>query len=325
MGGNIGNSAAEIAFRYKNKIKDIPEWIIMELSSYQIESCQEISPSIGIWTTLTPDHLERHKTLENYSNIKKSLIDKSSLRIYNADDNYILSQYETLLPGIWISTKERKGMNDIVDFWINKEGIVMEKDKELFSSSINPIPGIHNLRNLLMVTAAARRIGISSRGIKNAASNFKGVEHRLEILREIKNIKIFNDSKATNYDSSAAGIISVPAPTIVIAGGKSKLGDAKEWLRQLNKKCCGIVLYGTSANILKKIILSSGFNKDIFIHQELKEATEKAISIGLKVKASSILFSPACASFDQYRNFEERGDHFKKLIELYSSKDYLSR
>ena len=314
MAGNIGRPTSEICLQYINNPNSKADWLIVELSSYQIESAKEIAPEIGIWTTFTPDHLERHKNMENYFKIKKNLLDKSSIRIYNLDDKNLRTNRKYLNQGIWVTAKPSKKKPCRSQFWISQEGIVCEGDKKLFHSSIIKVPGSHNLQNLLMVTAAARKIGLSSDQIETGLSDFKGVPHRLEYLGKINDIKFFNDSKATNYDAATIGLNALEPLSIVLAGGEAKKGNHKEWTKQLKERSCGIFLFGASALELKKLITKSGYKKQISIHQNLEEASHAALKVALKTNAKNILLSPACASFDQYKDFEARGNHFKNLF-----------
>ncbi len=314
MGGNVGFSATELALNVQEEKRRRPEWLIMELSSYQIEAAPEVSPLIGIWTNLTPDHLERHKTLDKYREIKRSLLDRSQIRIYNADDPDLKHQRNNLRPGLWVSTLGPGTKKYPASCWIDQEDFLFENGNKLFHSSALNIPGKHNLQNLLMVTKAAREIGLSPKEIESAIKSFKGVPHRLERLGEFKGITVFNDSKATNYDSACMAIKAVPSPSIVLAGGEIKKGDASAWLIQLHQKACGIVLFGKNANELIDLIKASGYSGDVRCSKSLDQAVNQAVEIGLNNNAKSLLLSPACASFDQYKDFEERGDHFRKLI-----------
>ncbi len=314
MGGNIGNSATELAMSFQS-IDDInPSWAIMELSSYQLETEPNISPKIGIWTTLTPDHLKRHKTLDAYFKIKHRLLKNSQVRIYNMDDECLMSHYSQLENGVWVSTKGERYSNLKADYWLNKQGLIMEKGTALFNKSALKVPGAHNLQNLLLATAAARQVGLSPKDIERAISSFKGVAHRLEKLGESNGIEVFNDSKATNYDSACMALKAIASPIVVIAGGQAKHGDPKEWLKLLEQNASSILLFGESKYELKSYIDNSRFKGEIFCFEGLEEATKKAIEIGLRSQVKSILLSPACASFDQYKDFEERGDHFRKLV-----------
>ncbi len=315
MGGNMGNSASEIAIKNQSSNKKSPEWLIMELSSYQIEAASDISPRIGIWTNLTPDHLERHGTLDAYRKIKRGLLERSDIPIFNGDDPDLIRQRSKLKPGIWTSIKGPSDNGFLVDLWINSQGELIEQGEKLFNINALKIPGEHNLQNLLLVTAAARQIGVPPEMIKKSISSFKGVPHRLEKLGSIEVMNVFNDSKATNYDSAMLGLKTVPSPIVLIAGGQTKKGNASEWLRQIELKACSVVLFGSGAKELADLIKTSHFHGEICYCKNLKQAVDMAIEIGIKQKAISLLLSPACASFDQYPDFEQRGNHFKKLIE----------
>ncbi len=313
MGGNMGNSATELAQKLRDS-KEKPDWLIMELSSYQLEAAREISPHIGIWTNLTPDHLERHGTIDTYSSIKRKLLDNSEIPIYNADDKYLSQQRPLLKKGIWVSTKSNYLSKHPSDFWINERGMVVEDVEEIFHSSELLIPGNHNLQNLLLVTAAARKVGLSARSISNSLRSFRGVPHRLEKLGNLQGISIFNDSKATNFESARIGLIAVESPAIILAGGQAKKGDASQWIDEINKRACGVVLFGESKKHLRDLISLSGFSDELHCCQDLDEAVKIGLTIGLDKGARSLLLTPACASFDQYKDYEERGNHFRKLI-----------
>ncbi len=314
MAGNMGFPASEIAFESLISINKKPNWIVMELSSYQLEASPEITPKIGIWTTLTPDHLDRHGSIENYSNIKKQLLEKSENRIFNFDDPYLKDNRSKFKPGIWVSSKGPGEANQQNDFWIDSNGHLFEKTKFLLDSSVLQLPGEHNLQNLLLVTAAARTLGVPGKSIEKAIASFKGVSHRLEKVGQIKGLEIFNDSKATNFDAAEKGLASMQKPSIVIAGGQLKKGNPQEWINKLKEKSLAILLFGESAESLAGVIKSSGYKGQMKCFKNLETATEDAFKIGIERNANNILFSPACSSFDQYKDYEERGDHFKKLV-----------
>lgn len=314
IGGNIGIPATEIALQIAKDKDTLPSWLIIELSSFQIEAAPEISPKIGIWTTFTPDHLDRHNTLEKYFEIKKGVLDNSQTRIYNSDDESLNNNRNKLKDGIWTTTSDQKNSENQSKYWINEEGMICEGQETLFNSSSLKIPGNHNLQNLLLVTSAARKIGLSPKAIEEAINDFKGVNHRLEFLGQMNGINIYNDSKATNYDSAEVALQAVSSSSILIAGGKAKEGDASRWIMEINKNCSGVILFGKSAKILNNKIQSSGFKNEILLCKDLKQAVPLAISKGLELDVCNILLSPACSSFDQYKDFEERGNHFKELV-----------
>ena len=319
MGGNIGKALSEIALESKHKSYQKLNWLILELSSYQIEGSPKLKPSIGIWTTFTPDHLERHNNIDNYFKIKRSLLEKSSIRIYNSDDIYLSKKRSELPEGIWVGINKQSSYSHHPKFWVDQNGYIFEEQKQLFHTSILKIPGKHNLQNLLLVTAAAREIGLDHFSIAKAINSFKAIPHRLEYLGRIGKIDFYNDSKATNFESSITGLKSVPYPIILLAGGKRKKGDCLNWIEQLKQYTNGIILFGFSATDLKNTISSSSYKGEIVVKQSLEDAIKASIKIAKETNSKSILLSPACASFDQYENFEERGNHFRKLFKQYKT------
>ena len=314
MGGNMGVSAAEMGLELQGSTTNHPDWLVMELSSYQIEAAERIHPAIGIWTTLTPDHLERHGTLENYRAIKRGLLERSELAILNADDPDLRQQRKSWNGGLWVSANGPRPDDNPVDVWIDAEGWVREPEQALFEAKALKLPGDHNLQNMLLVTAAARRIGLTAAQIQAALQAFPSVPHRLEPLGQLRGIAVFNDSKATNYDAAEVGLRAMQGPTVVLAGGSVKRGDASGWLEQLTQQACGVVLFGDGAAELHRMIQSSSYAGDVNCCSDLAEAVNAAVVLAQQNNASNILLSPACASFDQYSDFEARGDHFRRLI-----------
>ena len=315
MGGNVGHAAAEIALSREQSNAERPDWLVMELSSYQIEAAPEIAPHIGIWTNLTADHLERHGTIDAYRKIKRGLLERSKIRIFNGDDPDLSSQRSSWGHGLWVSSKGPGNPDNPADLWIDTEGLVREQQGALFNASALAMPGQHNLQNLLLVTAAARKAGLTAHSIEASLRSFPGVPHRLELLGQVKKMSVFNDSKATNYDAASVGLQAVPTPAVVLAGGQTKQGDASDWLQQLHQRACAVVLFGAGASELKELIQTSDFTGDLHCCINLNDAVALAIPLGLEHQAACLLLSPACASFDQYQDFEARGDHFRSLVE----------
>ncbi len=320
MGGNMGVSAAEMALSLQQQSAAPPDWLVMELSSYQIEAADRIRPRIGIWTTLTPDHLERHGTVEAYRAIKRGLLERSDQAIFNADDPDLRQQRRSWNSGIWVSAESAQPDGLPADFWIDAEGWVHEQTQRLFRADALAMPGAHNRQNLLLVTAAARRIGLSPAAIEAGLRSFPGVPHRLEPLGCIGGSQVFNDSKATNYDAAAVGLRAMQGSVVVLAGGSTKQGDASDWLAELNRKACAVVLFGAGAEELQGLITTSGFPGPLSLCNDLSAAVDQAVQRAEALGASNLLLSPACASFDQYRDFEARGDHFKQLIHQVQSR-----
>ena len=316
MAGNVGYSAAELALEVLQGTRPKPDWVVMEMSSYQIEAAAEVSPRIGIWTTLTPDHLERHGTIEAYRAIKRGLLERSEIPVLNADDADIRQHCGHWSRSCirWVSCGDHSPEGGNPQLTVNAQGWVSRGEQHLFPADSLPLPGEHNRQNMLLVTAAALAAGVSASTIEAALRCFTGVPHRLEPLGSVGGIPVFNDSKATNYDAAAVGLRSVQAPVVLLAGGQTKKGDAVPWLKLIQSQVAGVVLCGEGAGELADLIETSGFAGPMIHCADLDSAVSQALSLARNCRANSVLLSPACASFDQYPNFEARGDHFRQLI-----------
>jgi len=316
MAGNVGHSAAELALEVLEGSRPRPDWVVMEMSSYQIEAAAEVSPRIGIWTTLTPDHLERHGTIEAYRSIKRGLLERSEIPVLNADDSDIRRHCsDWSRSGLrWVSCLDQNPETGDSAITVNDEGWVCQGAKPLCPADSLRLPGEHNRQNMLLVTAAALQAQVSAATIEAALRCFSGVAHRLEPLGSFGGIPVFNDSKATNYDAGAVGLRSMNAPVVLLAGGQTKQGDAGRWLDLIQSKVGGVVLFGAGAGELSDLIENAGFARPVIRCTDLDSAVPEALSLARRCQANSVLLSPACASFDQYPNFEARGDHFRRLI-----------
>lgn len=307
--GNIGDAACELC------LKDTTwDWIIAEISSYQIESSQQLAPEIGIWTTFSPDHLERHYTLENYFQIKKSLLDRAHFKIINGDDPYLRSLAEENWSNVhWTSIKGLEGLIGEPSQGIYiEDGEVIAYGEKIINVSDFPMVGDHNLQNLLLAIGAARLAGLDKSAIAQSIINFKGVPHRLEPVCEINGVSFINDSKATNYEAAWVGLSSVSSPVILIAGGQAKTGNDEEWFNLIKEKAQAVLLIGEASSKFAQRLEEIGYQA----YQEVEtmnNAVKTAVKMAEKKQGSVVLFSPACASFDQYDNFEQRGDHFREL------------
>jgi len=314
MAGNVGHSAAELALSLHGSTSTSPDWVVMEMSSYQIEASQAVAPSIGIWTTLTPDHLERHGTIETYRAIKRSLLERSRTRIFNGDDPDLRAHRFSWDRGLWVSAEGPGDGDQAMDLWCDESGMVQRAAGPLFPAEALAMPGQHNRQNLLMVTAAALEAGLEATAIEAGLRSFPGVPHRLERLGDLDGMQVFNDSKATNYDAAVVALRSVPRQVVVLAGGQTKQGDASEWLALMHERACAVVLYGSGAAELSGLLEASRYPGSIERCSDLETAVPLALEQGRNQKAASLLLSPACASFDQYVDFEARGNHFRALI-----------
>ncbi|HEY9708709.1 MAG TPA: UDP-N-acetylmuramoyl-L-alanine--D-glutamate ligase [Oculatellaceae cyanobacterium] len=322
--GNIGYPACEVALsavsgKEKQRTTDNGEltkldWVIGEISSYQIESSRNFAPKIGIWTTFTPDHLSRHKTLENYYDIKATLLRRSHLQVFNGDDPYLRQRGVNDWPNAyWTSVKGRDYLlGDPRQGFYIEDGWVIAQDEPIVQVASLRMVGEHNQQNLLMAVAAARLAGIEKDAIAQAIANFPGVPHRLEHIISWQGIDFINDSKATNYDAAQVGLAAVDSPTILIAGGEAKAGDDTSWIETIQAKAAAVLLIGDAAPAFAERLNQVGYERYEIV-ETMAKAVPRAAELAQQYNARVVLLSPACASFDQYQSFEERGDDFRQL------------
>jgi len=314
--GNIGDAACELAVQNLDRTDKSFDWIIAELSSYQIESSVELAPQIGIFTTLTPDHLSRHYTLDNYFQIKASLIRRCKHKIINGDDRYLQTAALDLGSDlVWTSTKGKNILGNLrqVEVYI-EDGWIVAFGERIAPISLFRMPGEHNLQNLLVAVAAAKIAGIEKEAIAQAITTFSGVKHRLEHIRTYQGIELINDSKATNYDAAEVGLNSVTAPAILIAGGQGKTGDDTAWIDSIKANAAFVLLIGEAAPVFAERLRDRNYH-NYKIVETLENAVTQSIPLAQKYQAKVVLLSPACASFDRYLSFEARGEHFRQLCQ----------
>lgn len=307
--GNIGYAACDLALS-----EAPPDWVIAEVSSYQIESSNQINFQIGVWTTFTPDHLNRHYTIENYFNIKASLLNRSQTQVINGDDPYLRENATHLWDNVyWTSVQGKTNLvGDTAKGTYIENGWVIALGEKIVSVESLKMLGNHNQQNLLMAVTVAKLAGIEKEAIAEAVQNFPGVPHRLEYICTWNGVDFINDSKATNYDAAAVGLTAVPRPVLLIAGGEAKEGNDYDWLRQIKEKAVSVLLIGDAAETLAKRLQKINF-RNYEIVKNMERAVIRGAALSKKYDAKVVLLSPACASFDQYQNFEQRGDHFRQL------------
>lgn len=309
--GNIGYAACELA------LTEPPDWVIAELSSYQIEAARSLAPTLGIWTTFTPDHLSRHKTVENYYDIKASLINRAKTAILNGDDPTIKNKAAHIFPeGTWTSFHGKNAIAPLKPDTYIEDGWVMHEGEKVVESKALHMVGEHNQQNLLMAVAAAKLAGIESRAIAQGIATFPGVSHRLEHVCTWRGVDFINDSKATNYDAAEVGLRSVASPTILIAGGAPKDGDDTAWIEQIKQKAATVLLVGDAAESFAQRLEEVHYSAYEIV-ETIDRAVARSADITKEKSIKTVLLSPACASFDQYANFEVRGDDFRQVCTKY--------
>ncbi|MEL0171677.1 MAG: UDP-N-acetylmuramoyl-L-alanine--D-glutamate ligase, partial [Synechococcus sp.] len=256
--GNIGASAAELALACLEG--EQPERVVVELSSYQIEAAPSVQPSIGVWTTLTPDHLDRHGTLERYRSIKAGLLQQSRRQFLNADDRDLYAHAAEWPQALWVSGGDKEQFSAAMTphLWVSG-GQLCNQEGPLFPCEALAMPGAHNRQNLSLATAVALECGLSPTQIEAGCRSFPGVPHRLERIRELGGITYYNDSKATNYDASLVALQSLQRPLVVLAGGRAKRGEPGAWLEALRQKAAAVVLFGEARSTFCELLGSAGY------------------------------------------------------------------
>ena len=307
--GNIGRGI--LAELIDSKKEDI---FLIEASSFQLEHTKYFKPKISLILNLAPDHIDWHGTYENYIDSKKKIFknqDKNDFIVLNYDDPILRSLKDEIIGNIiWFSTNENLDQG----IYIEDKDIVIKKDKRIIkfmSTDEVQILGGHNLQNVLGCIGICISLGVDLDIIKNAISNFKGVEHRLEFVAEKKGIKFYNDSKGTNPEASIKAIEAIPSPIILIAGGYDKYSNFDDFIGLFKDKVKAAILLGETKHKIKESADKYNF-KDYYMVETLDEAVELAYKLG--DKGDHILLSPACASWDMFSSFEERGRVFKEAV-----------
>jgi len=312
--GNIGYAACELAIP-----QVVPDWVVAEISSYQIESSTTLAPRIGLWTTLTPDHLQRHKTLENYAAIKASLLHRAEFAVLNGDDPYLREHLAPQFPNAyWTSLHGSAAIAPLHPTTTIHDGWVVFDTLPIVPLDAFPMLGDHNRQNLLLAVTAACLAGLEPEAIAQGVAGFTGVPHRLETICTWRDITFVNDSKATNYDAALVGLNAVEGPVVLIAGGDPKQGNDTDWLAAIQAKAAATLLIGDAAPQFAERLRQVGYNAYEIV-ETLDRAVERGADLAQHHGATTLLLSPACASFDQYPNFEARGDHFRALCQPYAA------
>lgn len=310
LGGNIGKSFAwQVA-------EDKYDYYVLELSSFQLDGIINYKPNIAIITNISPDHLDRYEyKYENYIASKFRITmnqTENDFLIYDADDEAIsewLKNNKTkaqLIPFSLTKTFEKGAFlkDKNMEININEEEFVME-------THYIALEGKHNLKNAMAATSVAKLLQIRKKTIRESLSNFQGVEHRLEKVLKIQNVQYINDSKATNVNAAFFALDSMNSPTVWIVGGVDKGNDYSELMSLVHEKVKAIICLGVDN---KKIIDAFGNIVDMMIEvTSMQDAVTMAQR--LSEKGDTVLLSPACASFDLFENYEDRGRQFKNAVQ----------
>jgi UDP-N-acetylmuramoylalanine--D-glutamate ligase len=284
---------------------------VVELSSFQLELIETFRPNISVFLNLTPDHLDRHHTLEAYGRAKARIFEnqtEADSAILNADDPATTPLVPAKPHVYWFNRKQRVAQgafvrgNEIVFRHDGQEEAVLNL-KEI------PLPGAHNVENVLAAVAATYLAGAEPVAIAKGVRSFAGVEHRLEFVAEISGVRYYNDSKATNVDATLKALDAFPGRILIVLGGKDKGSDYTVLQKPLREKAILALLIGAAADKIEKQITGS-------VAIERAGTIERAVEIASHAARPGdvVLLAPACASFDQFQNYEHRGRVFKDLV-----------
>lgn len=310
--GNIGTPMTELC--------NLPEESIAvaEISSFQMETLQSICPHVAVILNVTEDHLNRHYNMENYVFLKAKLLknmSESEFAVLNYDDERVRAFAEkTKAKVLYFSIKER-----VRGAYYENGALYCGKEKIIAAEEL-PVAGIHNIQNALAVTVVAKLMGVSTEEIAAGLRRFKGVSHRIETVAEIDGVRYVDDSKGTNVDATLKAMEAMKDPTVLLLGGKNK-GYAydKLFAEMKNTKIIHAVLYGENRFALLKSAREQGVENFTLCSGGLSLATHIARLIAQA--GQTVLLSPASASFDEFANYEERGDKFAEIVRGFAASD----
>jgi UDP-N-acetylmuramoylalanine--D-glutamate ligase len=306
VGGNIGTPAISFVDQAGPKT-----WIVLEVSSFQLETIVEFRPKIAAILNITPDHLDRHKTFANYVNAKARVFENQGAEdftILNADDPTTASlANRTRAQLFWFSRKKSVDRGAFVrgEHIYFRDG---QSEREIMPRAEVPLRGTHNLENVLAAISIGILAGCQPAAVRQGVRNFKAVEHRLEFVARIAEVDYYNDSKATNVDATIKALESFPANVHLILGGKDKGSDytvLNELLRQRVKR---VYTVGAAAAKIESQIQGAEIEHAETVENAVRRASESA------APGDVVLLAPACSSFDQFQSYEHRGRVFKETV-----------
>lgn len=307
VGGNIGTPAISLAERAR------PETVIvLEVSSFQLETIQTFRPKVAVVLNVTPDHLDRHRTFEVYVDAKARIFENQraeDFAVLNMDDPTCVTMGpRTRAQLFWFSRQKEVAQGT----WV-RDGNVLFRDgpepREILQVAEIPLKGAHNLENVLAAVCAGALMGCAPEKIRQAVREFKAVEHRLEFVATIRGVDYYNDSKATNVDATIKALESFPANIHLILGGKDKGSDYSVLNDLLRQRVKRVYTIGAAAAKIEAQIKGA----EVVRSETLENAVRKANAVGQS--GDVVLLAPACASFDQFKNYEHRGKVFKEIVQ----------
>lgn len=310
----VGNIGVAVVSKALESTED--EWMVTEASSFQLETVKEFHAKVSAILNLTPDHLNRHKTMEAYGAAKAQVFrnqDENDYLVINYDDKTCFALAEkckaTVVP---FSRKEELKMGA----FLQDDEMVIRDEKGIVRPICSiqdlKIIGDHNVENALAAAAISFFAGVDPESIREAIVEFPGVEHRIEYCGLVDGVKFYNDSKGTNVDAAVIALKALKENIVLIAGGDGKAQDFTELAENLQGRVKALVLLGRDANQIEACARKVGFDA-IYNEKDMNACVKKCME--LAEEGDKVLLSPACASWDMYDNYEQRGDHFKACVQ----------
>lgn len=311
--GNIGIPISEVVEKATDK-----DLLVVEMSSFQLLGVTDIKPKVAAIVDIYNNvHLDYHKTFENYANAKLRITqsqDESDYFIANYDQKDILAKEKAKTKAKIITFSET---DSAADYFIGEEYLESHDDHKIMKIDDIKIPGIHNQQNSMVAIAISKIMGASDEDIQAVLSTFSGAEHRLQYVMTYNDRKVYNDSKSTNIEAASVAIPSFKQPEVLIAGGLDRGFTFDDLVPLFKEHVKAIVLYGETRYLLADAARKAGI-KDIVIVNTLQEAVPRAYE--LTEPGDVLLFSPACASWDQFNTFEQRGEFFVQFVKELKTK-----
>lgn len=307
--GNIGAPYTDIALKTRED-----SVIVAEMSSFQLESIHTFKPKVSAVLNISPDHLNRHHTMEAYIQAKENIVrnqTKEDTCVLNFEDEVTRGMGEKTKAQVLYFSSRRKLEKGI---YLKQGSIIVKTGDEqvlLCKTEDLKLLGTHNYENVMAASAMAMAFGVPLEAIRKSVLEFPGVEHRIEFVAEKNGVAYYNDSKGTNPDAAIRGILAMNRPTLLIGGGYDKESSYDEWILSFGKKVKKLVLLGQTKEKIKDAANRLGFTDTI-----LTDTFEEAVAACVKnaKPGDAVLLSPACASWGMFKNYEERGDKFKELV-----------
>lgn len=312
VGGNIGTPAISFV---ANSTDDT--WVVLEISSFQLETIESFHPKIAVVLNVTPDHLDRHYSFENYATAKARVFENQTVEdfaVLNADDHTCVEMISKTKAQVYWFSRLREiehgtFAGDGWIFWRNGKG-----KREIMPVSDISLKGAHNLENVLAGVCVGMLAGVKPSDIRKAVAQFKAVEHRLEYVATIRGVEYYNDSKATNVDATIKALESFPGQIHLILGGKDKGSDYSVLNALLAGRVKRVYTVGAAAQKIESQVRGTEVVSAGTIDAAVKRASESATA------GDVVLLAPACASFDQFESYEHRGRVFKDLVRQMASR-----